>query len=73
MTSLIDFSTIDRFQQAGVAVLSAVDAEINRQAAMVAYVDDYYLMMWLSLLAMPLALLMRKPAQVAIVKGDVPH
>jgi MFS transporter, DHA2 family, multidrug resistance protein len=61
MTGLIDFSTIDRFQQAGTTVLAAVDAEINRQAAMVAYIDNYYLMMWLSLLAAPLALMMRKP------------
>jgi DHA2 family multidrug resistance protein len=73
MTSLIDFSTIDRFQQFGTTVLTAVDAEINRQAAMIAYVDNYYLMMWLSLLALPLALLMRRPGKVTVVKGEVPH
>jgi MFS transporter, DHA2 family, multidrug resistance protein len=60
MTALIDFSTIDRYQQLGTAALSVLDAEINRQAAMIAYIDNYYLMMWLSLAAAPLAFLMRK-------------
>jgi DHA2 family multidrug resistance protein len=73
MTSLIDFSAIDRFQQAGATVLTAVDAEINRQAAMVAYVDDYYVMMWLSLLVLPLTLLMRRPGDNTIIENDMPH
>jgi DHA2 family multidrug resistance protein len=73
MTSMIDFSTIDRFQQMGTTMLTALDAEINRQAAMIAYVDNYYLMMWLSLLATPLALLMHKPVSTTVIKGDVPH
>ncbi len=60
MTGLIDFSTIDRFQQLGTSALSALDAAINRQAAMIAYIDNFYLMMWLGLLAAPFALLMRK-------------
>lgn len=33
------------------------------QAAMVSYVDDFYLMMWVSLAAMPLALILRRPAR----------
>ncbi len=73
VTGLIDFSTIDRFQQVGSTALVFVDAEINRQAAMVAYIDNYYLMMWLSLVAVPLAFLMRKPGKASIVKGDIPH
>jgi DHA2 family multidrug resistance protein len=73
MTSLIDFSTIDRFQQAGTTVLSIVDAQINRQAAMVAYIDNFYLMMWMTLLVSPLALLLRKPARTMLIKGDAPH
>ena len=60
MTALIDFSTIDRYQQLGTTALSVLDAEINRQAAMIAYIDNYYLMMWLSLAAAPLAFLLRK-------------
>jgi DHA2 family multidrug resistance protein len=73
VTGLIDFSTIDRFQQVGNTALVFVDAEINRQAAMVAYIDNYYLMMWLSLAAIPLAFLMRKPGKASIAKGDIPH
>nr|WP_157058361.1 DHA2 family efflux MFS transporter permease subunit [Altererythrobacter epoxidivorans] len=56
----IDFSTIDRFQALGDAALRIVDAEVNRQAAMVAYIDDFYLMMWITLAAAPLTLIMRK-------------
>ncbi|WP_296680777.1 DHA2 family efflux MFS transporter permease subunit [Novosphingobium sp.] len=63
MTALIDFSTIDRFQQLGSAALSAIDAEINRQAAMIGYIDNFYLMMWMSMLVMPFALLLQKPSQ----------
>lgn len=73
MTGMIDFSTVDRFQQAGTTVLAVVDGMINRQAAMVAYIDNYYLMMWLSLLVTPFALLMRKSNPAALVKGEAPH
>src|SRR6185436_10769524 len=41
-------------------VLAMMDAEINRQALMIAYIDDFRLMMILSLLAIPLLLLLRK-------------
>ena len=37
-----------------------VDAEINRQALMIAYIDDFHLMMIISLLAIPLVLLLRR-------------
>ncbi|WP_129791717.1 DHA2 family efflux MFS transporter permease subunit [Sphingosinicella sp. CPCC 101087] len=40
--------------------LAMVDAEINRQALMIAYIDDFHLMMLLSLAAMPLLLLLRR-------------
>jgi DHA2 family multidrug resistance protein len=41
--------------------LAAIDAEINRQATMVAYVDDYKLMFIITLICMPMLLLMRQP------------
>jgi DHA2 family multidrug resistance protein len=54
------------------AVLAMIDAEINRQALMIAYLDDFHLMMIISLLAIPMLLLLRKgrkpegaPASVA--------
>jgi DHA2 family multidrug resistance protein len=57
--SLVDVSTIDRFQALGDTAMVLVDAEVNRQAAMIAYVDDFWLMMWITLAAAPLAFLMR--------------
>jgi len=58
--NLVDFSTIDRFQALGDTALSLIDAEVNRQAAMIAYIDDFWLIMWITLAAAPLALLMKK-------------
>jgi len=47
------------------AALAMVDAEINRQAAFIAYLDDFWIMMWLTFAAIPLVLLLRpaKPAK----------
>jgi DHA2 family multidrug resistance protein len=45
------------------AALQMVDGLVNVQAAMVSYVDDFYLMMWVSLAAMPLALILRRPGR----------
>jgi DHA2 family multidrug resistance protein len=58
--SLVDVSTIDRYQVLGDTALTLIDAEVNRQAAMIAYVDDFWAMMWITLAVAPLALLMRK-------------
>jgi len=60
VTSMIDLASLERFQQYGEAGLGMLDLMVTRQAAMVAYVDDFWLMMWLSLAAVPLVLLMRK-------------
>lgn len=43
--------------------VAMVDAEVNRQALMIAYIDDFKLMMIISLFAMPLLLLLRKGRQ----------
>jgi DHA2 family multidrug resistance protein len=59
--SLIDASTADRFGVMGDAVMQMVNAEINRQAAMIAYIDDFWLMMWVTLASVPLVLLLRPP------------
>ncbi|MEO7786458.1 MAG: DHA2 family efflux MFS transporter permease subunit, partial [Sphingomicrobium sp.] len=39
--------------------LALINAEINRQAAFIAYLDDFKLMMWVTLAAIPLVLLLR--------------
>jgi DHA2 family multidrug resistance protein len=41
-------------------VLMMADAEVNRQALMIAYIDDFWLMMIISLCAIPLLLLLKK-------------
>ncbi len=73
MTALVDFSALDRFQQFGTAALSVIDAEVNRQAAMIAYIDNFYLMMWLSLAALPMVLLMRVIGAASVAKREIPH
>jgi DHA2 family multidrug resistance protein len=45
-------------EQSGIA---ALNAEATRQAAMVAYLDDFKLMMIIVMLGAPLLLLLRKP------------
>jgi DHA2 family multidrug resistance protein len=45
--------------------ISALNAEITRQAAMIAYVDDYWLMMILTIAAIPLLILMRPAPRTA--------
>jgi len=49
------------FNPATPAGLSALDAEINRQATMVAFIDDFKLMFLMTLICMPMLLFMRKP------------
>ena len=47
-----------------------IDAEINRQAAFIAYLDDFWLMMWVTFAAIPLVLLLRTAEPPA--KGEAP-
>tara|TARA_A100001391_G_scaffold46046_2_gene27193 strand:+ start:73673 stop:75256 length:1584 start_codon:yes stop_codon:yes gene_type:complete len=60
LSSAVDLSTLDRFAQYGDTALAIADAEVTRQAAMIAYLNDFRLMSWLCLAAVPLVLLMRK-------------
>ncbi len=39
--------------------VALINAEINRQAAFIAYLDDFWIMMWVTLAAVPLVLLLR--------------
>jgi DHA2 family multidrug resistance protein len=50
---------------ATLAGLQSLNGEVSRQAAMVAYVDDYRLMFFLTLAVMPLMFLMRSPRRDA--------
>ncbi len=43
------------------AMLSQLDGLVNQQALMISYIDDFKLMMIVTMLAVPLALLLRRP------------
>lgn len=61
LSGVVDAGTVDRYQNLGEAALRLLDFEVNRQAAMVAFIDDFWMMMWMTLSAVPLAFIMRKP------------
>ena len=44
--------------------LAAIDAEVTRQATTIAFLQDFRLMMWVCIAAMPLVLLLRRPLSV---------
>jgi DHA2 family multidrug resistance protein len=53
-------SLLSQLGTTGDTALAILNAEISRQAAMVAYIDDFYLMMWVTAAALPLVLLLKK-------------
>ncbi|HVF82919.1 MAG TPA: EmrB/QacA family drug resistance transporter, partial [Sphingomicrobium sp.] len=56
----MDPTLLQRIGQQGDVALQLINAEINRQALFIAYLDDFQLMMILTFAALPLVLLMRK-------------
>lgn len=64
---IVDPSSADRWGQLGDAALRLVDMEVNRQAAMIAYLSDFQLIVYAILAFMPLVLLLKpvKPGQPA--------
>jgi DHA2 family multidrug resistance protein len=59
---MADPSLLMRMGVQGQAALAVIDAEINRQALFIAYLDDFKLMMIITFAALPLILLVRKAA-----------
>ncbi len=51
--------------------LAALNLEVTRQAAMVAYVDDFFFMMVVTLAAVPLIALMRNPRRMTVAAPDI--
>jgi MFS transporter, DHA2 family, multidrug resistance protein len=45
----------------GGSLLAMIDGEVNRQAAMIAYIDNFYAMFWVILIFVPLVFLIKKP------------
>lgn len=67
----VNISQLDQFGIGSDAVFGMADAMINKQAAMIAYIDDFYLMAWISVLVLPLVLLLRRPkGKVAVVHAE---
>ncbi|MBN2971633.1 DHA2 family efflux MFS transporter permease subunit [Roseomonas aeriglobus] len=59
--SSYDLSSLQRFGMAADAALSMIDAEVNRQAAMIAYLDDFWAMAIVTALSVPLVVFLQKP------------
>ena len=60
--------------QGNPAALSQIDNLVNQQALMISYIDDFKLMMVVTLCAIPLALLLRKPkARTAAASAPPVH
>lgn len=56
------------------AGLALLNGEVTRQAAMMAYIDDFRIMMTITLVVMPLLLLIRRPAQARPASDeDIPE
>src|SRR5262245_44818577 len=53
------------------SALAQLDLLVNQQAMMISYVNDFWLMMVVTLLAIPLALMLRKPKTMAMA-GSAP-
>ena len=65
----LDLGQLDRYGMLSDTVFAVADGMINKQAAMIAYIDDFYLMAWISIAVLPLVLLLKKPKG----KMDVVH
>jgi MFS transporter, DHA2 family, multidrug resistance protein len=67
----MDLGALARFGAVGGPAMSFADAMVNQQAAMIAYLDDFYLMSWISLAVLPFVLLLRKPkGRVEVVHSE---
>ena len=61
MPSLTAIETgLAQFGMPAAVALGLVDGEVNRQSVMIAYLDDYWLMMWATIVAAPLVMMMRR-------------
>ena len=60
---MLDDRLINQLGHTGGMVAAMVDAEVNRQAMMIAYIDDFWVMMWAALIAMPIVMLLRPGGQ----------
>lgn len=57
-------STAALLGEYGTAALQMLDGEVTRQAAMIAYLDNFKMMAWLVLLIAPISFMLKKPAPI---------
>lgn len=68
----VDPSITALLGSAGQGVMGMIDGEVNRQAAMIGYLDDFKMIMILTLVSLPLVLVLQKPRPRG-AGDDVPH
>jgi DHA2 family multidrug resistance protein len=67
----LNLGALDQFGVLSDTVFQTIDGMINKQAAMVAYIDDFYLMAWISILVLPLVFLLKKPkGKVEVIHAE---
>jgi DHA2 family multidrug resistance protein len=59
MIPTLDPNVLATFGNQATSIAAFINAEITRQALFIAYLDDFKLMMWISIFVLPLLLLMR--------------
>jgi len=69
--NMIDPATADRWGALGDAALRILDLEVNRQAAMIAYLSDFQLLFYIILAILPLVLLL-KPVKPGLPAPHLP-
>lgn len=69
-SSMMDVSALSRFGEMGGAALAMVNAEVTRQATMIAYLNDFWFMMWAMIAVIPLTFFLR-PQKGGAVKTDM--
>jgi DHA2 family multidrug resistance protein len=56
---MLDPQLVGQTGRVGGMAAAMVDAEVNRQALMIAYINDFRLMMWIAVLILPLVVIIR--------------
>jgi MFS transporter, DHA2 family, multidrug resistance protein len=67
----VDPSSLERYGDYGSAAMLALDGEINRQAAMIAYLDDFKMMMIITICFVPLIFVLKPPKAGAVDTKDM--
>lgn len=60
----VDLSSADRLGEIGQGALAAINGMVTQQAAMIAYLDDFWLLTWLVMLCVPLIFLAKEPKMI---------